>query len=316
MPALLLSLLVAAPVALAPAPARGVAATCEAQNAPECGGEAGDATCAANEDCFDTGDGCQCRPRVCCHCENVDGAGLCDQTPCTHTALGSLLLCAAPCLIIDAARDETCNIKLVRGTTCAGGDCPVTGCCAVALQSAAHALNSAVPEQFCAETDQATCDRFTLDDDNYSTSFVPGGACSSIAGECLTPTPSATPTQTATASASPTTTFTLTATATATTTGTATATATKAASGAECTMPDQCATGFCAQGVCCDTACTGPTDSCRQPGERGTCLSLHAPAPPLSRKGLLSVIALLTAVGVMSFSRRRRLSAAATHGAG
>ena len=103
--------------------------------------------------------------------------------------------------------------------------------------------------------------------------------------------------------------------AAATATRSATATPTGASNGSECTTPSQCATGFCSDDVCCDRACDGPTESCSQPGARGTCVSLQAPAPPLSRKGLLSVIALLTAAGLLLFSRRRRLSAAATHGA-
>jgi hypothetical protein len=99
-------------------------------------------------------------------------------------------------------------------------------------------------------------------------------------------------------------------------TATATPTPTRASNGADCTTPSQCASGFCVDDVCCDTACDGPAESCSQSGERGTCASLHAPAPPLSRKGLFSVIALLTAAGVLFFARRRRLGAAATHEAG
>jgi hypothetical protein len=84
--------------------------------------------------------------------------------------------------------------------------------------------------------------------------------------------------------------------------------------GGACNGPSDCASDYCVDGVCCDTACNGPAESCNQDGHEGTCSPLPAPAPPLSRKGLFSVIALLTAFGVLSFSRRRRLGAAATHG--
>jgi hypothetical protein len=81
-----------------------------------------------------------------------------------------------------------------------------------------------------------------------------------------------------------------------------------------CDTADQCLSDFCVDGVCCDTACDAPAESCNQTGRQGTCVPLPAPAPPLSRKGLFSVIALLTAFGVLSFSRRRRFGAATTHG--
>jgi hypothetical protein len=84
--------------------------------------------------------------------------------------------------------------------------------------------------------------------------------------------------------------------------------------GGLCSTPSDCISEFCVDGVCCDSACDGAAESCNQSGRRGTCSHLPAPAPPLSRKGLFSVIALLTAFGVLSFSRRRRLGAAATHG--
>ncbi|MDX2170042.1 MAG: hypothetical protein SF182_23430 [Deltaproteobacteria bacterium] len=92
------------------------------------------------------------------------------------------------------------------------------------------------------------------------------------------------------------------------------ATPTRVADGGACSTAIDCASDFCVDGVCCDSACDGAAESCNQRGREGTCSPLPAPAPPLSRKGLFSVIALLTAFGVLSFSRRRRLGAAATHG--
>jgi hypothetical protein len=42
--------------------------------------------------------------------------------------------------------------------------------------------------------------------------------------------------------------------------------------GAVCAKPTDCASGFCAQGVCCGTACTASCFSCNLPGNAGTCL--------------------------------------------
>jgi hypothetical protein len=41
--------------------------------------------------------------------------------------------------------------------------------------------------------------------------------------------------------------------------------------GAVCQHNDECASGFCADGVCCNTACRGPCASCGLPGYLGTC---------------------------------------------
>lgn len=42
---------------------------------------------------------------------------------------------------------------------------------------------------------------------------------------------------------------------------------------------DACATGFAADGVCCDKACTGPCERCDLPGKVGTCSPIAAGAP-------------------------------------
>src|SRR6185436_18894773 len=49
--------------------------------------------------------------------------------------------------------------------------------------------------------------------------------------------------------------------------------------GQSCTAGDQCQTGFCVDGVCCDTACTGKCQFCAQPNARGTCTPVRAGAP-------------------------------------
>lgn len=41
--------------------------------------------------------------------------------------------------------------------------------------------------------------------------------------------------------------------------------------GASCTIAAQCATGYCAQGVCCDVTCDRPCERCNSSSLRGTC---------------------------------------------
>ena len=43
------------------------------------------------------------------------------------------------------------------------------------------------------------------------------------------------------------------------------------ARGARCTRGDECASGFCADGVCCNVACTGACITCALPAALGTC---------------------------------------------
>ena len=43
---------------------------------------------------------------------------------------------------------------------------------------------------------------------------------------------------------------------------------------AACSSSDECLSGFCAQGVCCATACAGPCRSCALPGSFGTCTTV------------------------------------------
>jgi hypothetical protein len=53
------------------------------------------------------------------------------------------------------------------------------------------------------------------------------------------------------------------------------------APGAACTAPNQCASGFCEQGICCGTTCGGACRSCALPGSPGTCTQVPVSANAL-----------------------------------
>jgi hypothetical protein len=278
----------------APRPARAGAATCGDFSPPNCGDSSGDALCPAEQDCVDTGNACGCRPRVCCKCETEPGTtptgtAACDL-PCTQTAIG-LLACVGICAAADLATDDSCNLKVVVNSTCRDGSCPTTGCCTVGSSDAMQPNTSWVSA--CVETDAASC---TL---AFGT-FIEGGSCAGgLDGTCVSPTPTATPTTT------PTSTPTATSTATGTATPTGTPTRTPQPDGASCTSPSECASTFCVDGVCCNTACNQPFDTCNAPPAPGTCVQI-APAPPVSRRGLFAGLALLTVIGAAALWHQRR----------
>jgi len=121
-----------------------------------------------------------------------------------------------------------------------------------------------------------------------------------------TATVTQTSTETATATATATDTATATSTATATATATPTVTNTPQADGASCTASGQCVSTFCVDGVCCNTACDQPLQSCNLPGAVGTCSGTTAEAPSLSRSGVGLSLLMLSGVAVWALARRRR----------
>ena len=114
-----------------------------------------------------------------------------------------------------------------------------------------------------------------------------------------------TSTATATATATVTATATATATQTATATASATATPTREPLGSQCTSPTECASGFCVDAVCCNSACDRPDFACNLSGSEGMCHPLPARAPTLSPRALLVAFAALIGVGLLSLWRRR-----------
>jgi len=117
------------------------------------------------------------------------------------------------------------------------------------------------------------------------------------------PHSTATATNTATATHTATATSTGTVTQTPTNTTTATPTNTGIPQGGACATPAECATGFCVNGICCNTACTPDFGRCDLPGQRGTCAGV-SPAPTLAPRALAVAAALL--LGVAAFEMRRR----------
>jgi hypothetical protein len=55
----------------------------------------------------------------------------------------------------------------------------------------------------------------------------------------------------------------------------------KKPNGAACALSTECASAFCADGVCCNVACNAPCVSCVVPGSFGTCLDGRCSFPPM-----------------------------------
>jgi hypothetical protein len=133
---------------------------------------------------------------------------------------------------------------------------------------------------------------------------------SRIATATATGTDTETPTSTLTETPTATRTSTATATDTATATATPSVTPTRAGepNGGACADPADCLSGNCVDDVCCAEAVCPPGESCNNPGpgNAGICSpDPVAPAPAISRTGLLLAIALVLAIGGAGFVRRR-----------
>lgn len=80
----------------------------------------------------------------------------------------------------------------------------------------------------------------------------------------------------------------------------------KKPTGEGCDTGDECESTFCATGVCCDTACTGPGEVCDAPEHRGECIVAAAaePAPALAPWALGVTAALLGVIGIVAVRPR------------
>ncbi len=74
--------------------------------------------------------------------------------------------------------------------------------------------------------------------------------------------------------------------------------------GERCVTAAGCASGFCIDGVCCNTACAGLQEQCNLEGQAGTCTSVAAPAPTLSARAILLALVVLTGLGGFALQRR------------
>lgn len=140
---------------------------------------------------------------------------------------------------------------------------------------------------------------------------TPTATATETATETATATATATASETGTATEAPT--ATATGTASSTPTNTATRTATPPATptpsrqpdGQACSDPLQCLSGFCVDGVCCESACDGPNQSCNQPGRAGQCVAIPTAAPSASRPGLAVALLVLLAIAARWLRRGR-----------
>lgn len=74
--------------------------------------------------------------------------------------------------------------------------------------------------------------------------------------------------------------------------------------GGACSDAAQCFTGFCVDGVCCNTACSEPFATCDAAGQVGICTSTVADAPALSPVSLFVAALVLSAIAGLSLYRR------------
>ncbi len=84
--------------------------------------------------------------------------------------------------------------------------------------------------------------------------------------------------------------------------------------GASCDVPAQCESGFCGDGVCCDSACDVQGEVCDLPDHVGTCTIAIAmsdcrhPAPSASHTALLIGVGVLAVIGFLALYRRRTVA--------
>lgn len=78
------------------------------------------------------------------------------------------------------------------------------------------------------------------------------------------------------------------------------------APGDVCSAGFQCQSTFCADGVCCNRACTDSSERCNLAGSVGQCIAPAALAPVVSGRGTLTVGCLLAAIGLVGIRRAVR----------
>jgi hypothetical protein len=200
-------------------------------------------------------------------------------------AIVALLSCA----VAERAQGACC---VCEGVTLASNECePFVNSCDAICPGICAALGGTV--RACCETfdcsggvaDSCPAQHSVCDQTAIGPGFCDGSCTDSVA--------TATPTVTATA--------------TVTGTATETPTATPVPQGGGCSDTAECVPGlFCADGVCCDTACDQPEQQCNLEAHAGTCSTTAAEAPAMTRTGLLAAAALLIGIAALALTRRLR----------
>lgn len=185
-------------------------------------------------------------------CNASSCTGCCDETGAcrsgdANTACGQTGSACSDCGAGARCAGSICQPLKATGDSCnSGGDCStshcVTGvCCNSACTGACQRCDATGTEGTCSALPEAT-----------NVTACGAYACDGISGEC--PTMCTTSRQCATGNYC--------------SNGSCQPLKDK---GATCTASVQCTTGFCADGVCCDSACSGSCDRCNQAGALGTC---------------------------------------------
>lgn len=170
-------------------------------------------------------------------CRGGDENAACGQTGAACADCGAGARCSASICQPLKATGDSCN----AGGDCSSSFCVSNLCCNSACTGACQRCDATGTEGTCSALPEAT-----------NVTACGAYACDGISGEC--PTTCTTSRQCATGhycsngSCQP-----------------------LKDKGAACTASVQCTTGFCADGVCCDSACSGSCDRCNQMGTAGTC---------------------------------------------
>ena len=214
----------------------------------------------------------------------------------TLAVLAPVQVAQGVCCVCQGAAGSACHPAILDScsqceSACAnlGTSVTVRACCDAASDCSAPTTNFCGGGPLCAQAQVGfgDCD----------------GTCAGQPSATPTDTPTSTPTLTPTDTPSFTPTQSPSNTPTSTPGSTPTNTPTPQPNGESCTDPGQCASNFCVDGVCCESACADPLMQCNLSGQAGTCVSTAAEAPALTPWGMLA--ASLVLVGTAALSLRR-----------
>lgn len=246
---------------------------CFCGGTPTCSGGTSfvDGTCGCNpaDDCLS----------FCCSCEQLNdptGKGClpsqCEDSKGLLSTVGCALLCAGSNLLTS----NECGLTVTRDQDCEGPQCAgATGCCEFTF-SIGRAQEMGVMEEL--EIDES---QLPLLDDVRTCLQSDEGSCPTVFSQDLfnfVPGGTCDPVD-----------------------GSC-----RLPLGEACTAPTECVSGFCEQGVCCETACDGPLEACNVSGSEGMCIGTAATAPTTSSGGLVALISILALVGMGALLRRHR----------